>query len=164
MSENEILTAIEGIWPGPIINQSVWLFAFGETLHFLGLCLLFGSLLVVDLRLLGFARRIPVSAALAFLPFAIVGFLINAVTGWIMFTADPFLYWLNPAFKLKMLLILIAGINALVFTIAEHRPALAIGPNGDTTVFTKVTAGLSLALWAFVLLLGRLLPVTGVGG
>ena len=163
MDEQQILRTIGQMWPGPIVNNSSWLFGFGEILHFFGVCLLFGSLLIVDLRLMGFFRSMPVKAALAFLPWAIVGFLINMATGWEFFTSDPFQYWTNPAFKMKMLLIVFAGINALVFTIVEHRQCLTIGPDGDTTTFTKVTAGLSLALWAGVLMLGRMLPVVGFG-
>jgi hypothetical protein len=164
MSETEVLQTIKGLWPGPIVNQSIWLFGMCETLHFVGVCLLFGSLLVVDLRLLGFAKRVPVRSALAFLPFALLGFLINAVTGWIMFTADPFLYWLNGAFKLKMLLVLISGVNALVFTLVEYRSALALGPGDNADRFAKVAAAVSLSLWVAVLFLGRMLPVTGNGG
>jgi formate-dependent nitrite reductase membrane component NrfD len=59
---------------------------------------------------------------------------------------------------LKMSLILLAGLNALLFTVMAHRRVLALGPDEDTDTFTKVTAGLSLALWLGVILLGRLLP------
>jgi len=163
MTEGQILSAIGQMWPGPVVNNSSWMFAFGEILHFFGVCLLFGSLLIVDLRLLGFFKQMPVKAALAFLPWAIVGFMINLATGWGFFTADPFQYWSNPAFKMKMLLIIFAGVNALVFTIMDHRRCLLIGPGGETATFTKVTSGLSLVLWTGVLILGRMLPVVGFG-
>jgi formate-dependent nitrite reductase membrane component NrfD len=57
-----------------------------------------------------------------------------------------------------MLLILLAGLNALVFTVMEYRHALVLGDDEDTGALAKVTAGLSLGLWLAVLLLGRLLP------
>lgn len=158
MTKSEVLQAMREFWPGPAVRRSTWMFAMGETFHFFGLSLLVGSLLIVDLRLLGFIKRVPVRAALAFLPFAIVGFLINAATGWEFFTADPKMYWPNPAFKLKMFLIAMAGLNALIFTVMEHRQVLVLGPDDQTSAFTKVTAGLSLTLWFAVLLLGRLLP------
>src|SRR5436853_7580070 len=100
--------------------------------------------LIVDLRLLGFLRRIPIRAALAFLPFVVIGFLINLATGIVFFSADPMMYWPNPAFKLKMFLILVAGLNALVFTFMEHRHALMLGPDETAGTVAKVTAGLSL--------------------
>jgi len=122
------------------------------------LSLLVGGILIVDLRLLGYIRPIPVRAALAFLPFVIVGFVINLLTGIVFFSADLMMYWPNPAFKLKMFLILLAGLQCH----RVHGLAAAAGArlrddeSGDR--FTKVSAGLSLSLWLVVLLLGRLLP------
>jgi hypothetical protein len=158
MTEPEILQWIKALPPGVAVRQSTWLFAAGETLHFIGLCLMVGGLLIVDLRLLGYIRRIPMRAALAFLPFVIVGFVINLTTGLEFFVSNPVMYWPNPAFKLKMFLILLAGLNALVFTVMEHRHVLVMGDDEETSTFTKVTAGLSLGLWLCVILLGRLLP------
>ena len=158
MTEAEVLHWIKDLPLGAAVRQSRWLFGPGETLHFIGLCLMVGGLLIVDLRLLGYIRRIPMRAALAFLPFVIVGFLINLATGIEFFMTDPLMYWPNPAFKLKMFLVLLGGLNALVFTVMEHRHVLVLGDDEDTSTFTKVTAGLSLGLWLCVILLGRLLP------
>jgi len=158
MTETEILHWIRDTSLGATVRQSRWIFAAGETLHFIGLSLLVGGILIVDLRLLGFLRRIPIRAALAFLPFVIAGFLINLATGIVFFSADPMMYWPNPAFKLKMALILLAGLNALVFTVMAQRRVLGLGLDDDTGRIAKVTAGLSLGLWLGVLLLGRLLP------
>ena len=143
---------------GAAVRQSRWMFATGETFHFFGLCLMVGGLMIVDLRLMGYIRRVPMRAALAFLPFVILGFLINLLTGIEFFMTDPFMYWPNPAFKLKMFLVLLAGLNALLFTVTEHRRVLVLGDEEDAGTLTKVTAGLSLGLWLAVILLGRLLP------
>jgi hypothetical protein len=158
MTEGEVLHWIKELPLGAAVRESRWLFAMGETFHFIGLCLMAGGLLIVDLRLLGFIRRVPMRAALAFLPFVIVGFLINLATGIEFFVTDPFMYWPNPAFKLKMFLILLAGLNALVFTVVDHRRELVLADGKNTGRYVKVTAGLSLGLWLCVLLLGRLLP------
>lgn len=158
MTEGEVLHWIKELPLGAAVRESRWLFAMGETLHFVGLCLMVGGLLIVDLRLLGFIRRVPMRAALAFLPFVIVGFLINLATGIEFFVTDPFMYWPNPAFKLKLSLIALAGLNALVFTGLEHRHKLILADGKNTPPYVKVTAGLSLSLWLCVLLLGRLLP------
>ena len=109
MTETEILHWIRDTSLGAAVRESRWIFATGETFHFIGLSLLVGGILIIDLRLLGFIRKIPMRAALAFLPFVIVGFLINLATGIVFFSADPMMYWPNPAFKLKMFLILLAG-------------------------------------------------------
>ena len=158
MTEGEVLHWIKELPFGAAVRESRWLFAMGETFHFIGLCLLVGGLLVVDLRLLGFIRRVPMRAALAFLPFTIVGFLINLATGIEFFVTDPFMYWPNPAFRLKMFLIVLAGLNALVFTVMQHRHMLVLGDDKNMSAYVKLTAGLSLGLWLSVLLLGRLLP------
>src|SRR5258708_14408671 len=109
MTEGEVLHWIKELPLGAAVRQSRWLFGLGETLHFIGLCLMVGGLLIVDLRLLGYIRRIPMRAALAFLPFVIVGFLINLATGIEFFVTDPFMYWPNPAFKLKLTLMVHDG-------------------------------------------------------
>jgi hypothetical protein len=158
MTEVEVLHWIKEMPIGAAVRESRWLFAMGETLHFIGLCLMVGGLMIVDLRLLGYIRRIPMRAALAFLPFVIVGFLINLATGIEFFMTDPFMYWPNPAFKLKMVMVLLGGLNALLFTVMEHRRVLVMKDDEATSTFTKVTAGLSLTLWLCVILLGRLLP------
>jgi hypothetical protein len=163
MNENEILTAISQMWPGAEARNISWVWPTLESLHFFGLCLVIGGMSIVDLRLMGFFKSIPVKAALAFLPWVLFGFAINALTGWAFFAADPNTYWSNPGFILKMIGIVLAGLNAALFTVMEHRHAYAIGPGGDTTTFTKVTAALSLFLWAMVLILGRMLPNTGMG-
>src|SRR5262245_38620505 len=158
MTETEILHWIRDTGLGAAVRQSRWMFATGEIFHFVGLSLLVGGILIVDLRLLGFLRQIPVRAALSFLPFAIVGFLINLATGILFFTADPQMYWPNPAFKLKMAFILLAGLNALVFTVMVHRQVINLGPDESAGTLAKTTAGLSLSFWLVVILLGRLLP------
>ena len=158
MSEADILHWIRDTWLGATVRESRWIFASGEILHFVGLSLLVGGILIVDLRLLGFIRRVPIRAALAFLPFVIAGFLINLLTGIVFFSADPMMYWPSPAFKLKMFLILLAGLNALVFIVMAQRKTLNLRDDESTGTLAKVTAGLSLGLWLCVLLLGRLLP------
>src|SRR3954470_391962 len=104
MTEAEILHWIKDTSLGVAVRQSRWMFAAGETFHFIGLSMMVGGLLIVDLRLLGFVRRVPIRAALPVLPFVLVGFAINLATGIEFFAADPFMYWPSPAFKLKMAL------------------------------------------------------------
>jgi hypothetical protein len=68
------------------------------------------------------------------------------------------MYWPNPAFRLKMFLILLAGLNALAFMVLGARRAEKLADDAATSGFAKATAGISLCLWLVVLLLGRLLP------
>ncbi len=146
-------------WPGPITRSTSWLFPFGEILHFIGLCLLLGSLIFIDLRLMGYFKSHSVKSVLSLLPYALFGFLLNAISGWFFFTSTPQVYMGNWAFIWKMMLILLAGLNAAAFTIWEHPKVVHIGPGEDTPTSAKVFAASSLALWFVVLLLGRWLPI-----
>lgn len=144
-------------WLGEVTRESTWLFTAGLTLHFFGICLVVGAMLVVDLRLLGFLRGIPIAATFKLLPVAIGGFILNALTAFMFFCFDPVGYAVNPAFQVKIVLLILAGINAVAFTLFEHRKLAAVGPDYETGVLTKVSAGLSLLLWMLIILFGRLI-------
>jgi hypothetical protein len=158
MTEAELFQFLRSLPPGDWVRESTWLFGLGETFHFVGLSLLFGSMTIVDLRLMGFLRGISYSAALSFLPWALVGFFFLVVTGFEFITADPAMYLPNPAFRLKLIMIVLAGLNAIVFTVMEHKHVLRLADDADTTTMTKVMAGASLTMWVLVILLGRMLP------
>jgi hypothetical protein len=133
-------------------------FPAAETLHFIGLSLMFGSLLLVDLRALGMFKSLPLITLHRLVPVAIIAFLINLVTGVLFVAFDPQAYFGNTAFLWKMVLIMLAGINALIFEVLVFRPLAA----GDATIergaLIKFSAALSLLLWCGVLILGRLIP------
>jgi len=161
-----IQTLIQSI-EGTAINQFVlgtsWLWPLMEILHFVGLTLLLGALLIVDLRLAGFLRQMNINSTHRLLPWAIGGFGLNLVTGVLFFMGDPSRYAVNIGFQVKMLLILVAGLNALWFYF-KLRPVMADwDPYGDTPAIAKVIAYLSLSTWFGVLLLGRLIPYIGTG-
>lgn len=144
------------------VLDSPWAWPTFEILHFFGLCLLLGALLIVDLRVLGFLRATALGSVHRLMPAAMIGLAINALTGAAFYVGDPGRYSINIAFQIKMLLVLIAGANALWF-MRTYGPLLADGswlePNGAA----KVSAGLSLILWAIVLACGRLIPYVGTG-
>jgi hypothetical protein len=157
MTYDEFVKAIGTLWPGTFANADSWVFGTFQTFHFMGLCLLFGTMAIVDLRLLGLFKRLPVKSVLAFLPLAILGFVFMAASGYAMVTTNPGLYLFNPAFRMKMYLVALAGINALVFTVLEHRQAVLVGVGQDTSTLTKVTAAFSLVGWTAIMMFGRLL-------
>lgn len=147
---------------GHFVSSSSWVYTIGLMFHFTGMAMLFGAMLVVDLRLLGVTKRIPLPVALAFLPIAIAGFIINLVTGVVFFAFDPLSFWNNIAFKVKLVLLLVAGANALWFTFAEEPKLRTLPPYGDTPSVIKWTAGLSLAVWTLVIVCGRM--IVGLAG
>ena len=131
-----------------------------ETVHFIGLSLLFGVVLLVDLRMLGFLKGIPYSTLHRLLPWGVLGFGINVVTGILFFIgAPPDFYVNNPVFIWKLALILVAGANALYFTVFEQPWTLGAG---DTPpLAAKVAAAFGILLWTGVIFCGQMLPFFG---
>ena len=151
-------------WINNIVLGYAWSWPTLETLHFLALCTLMGSLLIMDLRLIGFHNTIPLKAVHSLMPVALVSFAVNALTGLGFLFGDPHLYYGNYAFWLKMLLIVLAGLNFLFyFKVVEPR-VINLGPNEPTPAMAKVVGSLSLLFWFGVLSFGRLLPYLGTGG
>jgi hypothetical protein len=146
-------------WLGNSMRTVGWLYPLGQILHFVGLCFLAGAILLVDVRLLGFLRRVPVGAVLHAIPIAIAGFALNAITGVAFFASDPYRFWFDTAFRWKLLAIGLAGLNAIWFTFKEQRQVLLNPMAGNFGYATKVSAALSLFLWTAVIVFGRLLPV-----
>jgi len=148
---------------GPYLMSIKWFFPMLETLHFIALCFLFGSLLLVDLRLIGFVRGIQPARTFVFLWITLVSFAMLLITGVLFLICNPSAYWPNTAFQIKLLLIFLAGLNAAFFTIAEHRKLSVAGPDYETDTLTKSAAWASLILWTAVLFLGRSLPLFDTG-
>jgi len=148
----------ESTWVGEQMRNIFWLFPAMETVHFIGLTIMFGSLLVIDVRVLGFGRFINMGSALKFIPIAIGAFSINLLSGIAFLCADPFRYFPNIAFQWKRGLIVIAGINALWFWFGEHDELKQLADGEDADFRAKVIAALSLAIWVAVIIFGRMIP------
>ncbi len=143
------------------INHTDWVWAICETLHFIGMALLIGCVGILDLRMLGVGKRLPVGPLHRLIPYGIAGFVLNVVTGAVFFIAIPHQYITNVAFIAKMALILIAGINVLVFYGTVYRSAEALGPGDDAPFKAKVAALVSITAWFGVMYFGRMLPFIG---
>lgn len=138
-----------------------WVWPLAETLHFLGLALLFGTIGPLDFRLLGFMRHLPVSAFRALVPWAVAGFVLNLATGLIFLVATPDQYMSNISWWLKALFLAIAGLNVLLFELTQRANAAAMLPGADTTPMLKMIGGVSLVSWFMVLFWGRMLAFLG---
>jgi hypothetical protein len=148
---------------GLVLNYA-WSWPTLESLHFLALCVLMGSLLIMDLRLIGFNNIIPLRAVHSLMPVAIVAFAVNLLTGLGFLFGEPYIYFPNWAFWAKMILIVLAGVNFLVYFTKVEPKLLALGPNDPTPSLAKTVGVLSLLFWFGVLSFGRLLPYLGTGG
>jgi len=138
-----------------------WLWPLGETLHFIGLALVIGIVGLFDLRLMGFFKRIPVRAARELMPFAILGFVLNLVTGLMFLIGQPQQYAYNRSWWLKAAFLVVAGMNALFFEKMLGPRTLSLGAGEDTPASAKVVGAVSLLAWFGVLYWGRMLPFIG---
>ncbi|HBW84656.1 MAG TPA: hypothetical protein DEF79_11520 [Gammaproteobacteria bacterium] len=145
------------------IQDTYWLWPVMEITHFLGLSLLFGGLLVVDLRMAGHIKGVTPSSTYKLLPLVLVGFTLNLITGVLFFFGDPARYSINIGFQLKMVLITIAGLNALFYHWRVSPSIVTWDETNEPPKLAKFVAYVSLTCWFGVLLSGRLIPYVGTG-
>jgi hypothetical protein len=150
-------------WPSPaamgaaFVLDNPWVWPICEVLHFVGLCLLFGVMLLVNLRMLGFIRGVALADVNRLLPWAMAGLGINIITGMLFFVAAPEQYTQNSAFVWKMGLVVLGGVTLLY-------PAMFDGEHAsnrdvlEAPLTRKVVAACSLAIWIGVIFFGRFLP------
>jgi hypothetical protein len=149
---------------GEAMRETPGLFPATEMAHFIGLSLLLGVMTVVDLRVLGVFRQTSYASVLKLLPLAVLGFTINLVSGAFFIAANPYLYSSNPAFYVKLAVILLGGLNAIWFTLAEHRQIAGLPSDAAAPLPARIMAGASLGMWVLAILLGRLLPTFAYTG
>jgi len=145
---------------GEFVRSSTWAFPTLQALHFIGMTLLIGIVGAIDLRVLGVARAVPLAPLHRFLPLAFLGFGINLTTGIFFFCHDPWVYAFNVSFRIKMLLILLAGLNALWFRLGVFLDLDAWGPGIEASRLAKVISALSLLIWIAVITAGRYIAFT----
>ncbi len=132
-----------------------------EATHVLAAVTVFGTLLIVDLRLLGLsdARRAFTAIARQILPLAWSAFAVSAITGVLMFTTSAQTYYGNPAFRLKMLALAGAGLNMAFFHLVTLR-GVAGWDQTKPPPQARLAGAVSLLLWAGIVLLGRWIGFT----
>ena len=162
VTEGSMLSKIvSGFEPSPgkvaeLMTASKWWWAFMMDLHFVGLVLLIGSVGILDLRMLGFAKQIPLGPLHRLVPWAMVGFGLNLVTGILAFTGMDNYYTYNWAFWFKMLAIMLLGLNVAAFYLTGAFESVeGLGPGEDAPLLAKFIAGSSLFLCFAVITLGR---------
>ena len=148
---------LEQTWVGGGIRQSLWLFPAIETLHLLGMAALVGTITVYDLRLLGWMlRRERVSfLTRRLLPWAWAGFAVQVVTGALLFSSEAVKVYGNPAFRVKMLLIFLAGVHALIFHWGVYRDVASWDDSAVLPAGAKIAGFVSILLWIGIVAAGR---------
>ena len=162
MDIEAILKSLEASGLATRIRDSLFLFPMIESAHVIGLSLVFGTIAIIDLRLLGVAstQRSFRRMASDILKWTWAAFAVTALTGSLMFITNAPVYYHNLFFRMKMLLLVLTGINMLVFEVTagrtihgwDHAPS---APRAGRTV-----AALSLAMWIGIICMGRLIGFT----
>lgn len=139
------------------LMSSAWGWPIVESLHFLGLSLLLGTVGLFDLRMLGLARGIPMGALHRLVPWGAGGYALNVATGLLFVTSAPDQYLHNPAFQVKLALMAVAGLNVLFFYRFAFGRVRAGEGHETAPPSARVAAALSLLCWIGVIVCGRLI-------
>lgn len=160
-SFEDFLTSIDQSAIATAVRESLYIYPALETLHAIGLGLLFGSILAFDFRVLGVHKALPLRLlGRHLLPWVWLGFGLNAVSGILMFASDAVKFSGNVALQAKLVLIVLAGLNALVFE-TRLNPVRTAGPEADlempSPLPAKVSAALSISFWLAIIIAGRMM-------
>ena len=140
------------------MRENAWLYPIVEIVHIAGFAVLVGSVVLFDLRVLGFARMLPVAAlGRHLLRWALASLLLVVPAGLLLFSAHPGELARNPAFQLKLVLIAAAGLNALAFHVFPYRSVAGWERELPAPRAARLHALLSILLWVGVISCGRLL-------
>jgi hypothetical protein len=142
---------------GTAIRESLWLFPVIETVHIFGIILLVGGTSILDLRLMGLTFRDEPVSKLAgrFLPWAWAGFIIQVVTGLLMFASEATKMYINTAFQVKMLMIVAAGVNAFVFHSLAYQSVGKWDKDPVAPKSARVAGLISILFWFGIVAAGR---------
>jgi hypothetical protein len=151
----EFLVGLENTGIANAIRTIPWLYPAFETGHYIGLSLLVGGILLIDLRVLGMAKTLPLRSMIGLLPFVWAGFIINLVTGSLLFIYGATNFGTNGAFLLKMAFMVLAGLNALAFDVSVRRSGATWVAADRPPSLVKGFATLSLVFWVCVVTTGR---------
>jgi hypothetical protein len=157
-----ILKWLEGTGLATRIRDSLFLFPFIESAHVIALALVFGTILVMDLRLLGIAssERPFNKVAADILKWTWVAFAMTGLTGALMFITNADVYFHNTYFRVKMLLLALSGVNMFAFELTARRSADQWNEAKRAPLSGRVVATLSLVLWIGIIFTGRLIGFT----
>ena len=149
---DNFLMVLENLALSQWVLGSIWGYPVFLTFHSLGLGLLVGLLLIIDLRVLGFAKPLPLSELRKLMPYVWFGFVLNAASGVVLFMADATKDFYSNSFRWKMLSIAIG----LVVAVVLNRTVLREDTR-DTPPLAKVLATVSLLSWVGAIVSGRLI-------
>jgi hypothetical protein len=142
---------------GRFMRTSVWAWPVLESIHFMGMSVLIGTIGLFDLRLLGFARGIPYAALHRLIPIGIAAFAVNLLTGLCFLSGTPDQYLFNPAFRFKVTFMAVAGLNVVFFYRRVFRRLEQLAADSPPPLGARLAGAVSLTMWIGVMSAGRLL-------
>ncbi len=147
---------------GISLAESLWAFPMLETVHVIALVTVFGTILIMDLRLVGVAStKVPISNILAdTLKWTWMAFVLAAITGTLLFISKASSYMINPYFITKMSLMAAAGVNMVVFHFVTQKSGGEWDGAATPPTAARLAGGLSIVLWIAVLVCGRAIGFT----
>ena len=159
---NDILEAIASSPVGVYMAESPYGFPTVETVHVMAITLVFGVISIVDLRLMGVASlTYPISKlSKTLVPLTWIAFAIAAITGGLLFTSQPFTYYENFAFRMKMLLLVGAAVNMGVFHLLTMRGISLWDVSARIPTGVRIAGFISLLIWILVVGFGRWIGFT----
>lgn len=157
MTLDELWLSLETSAIGDFVAVSAWAFPTLETLHVIALVTVLGSILVVDLRMLGLASKATPITVLSndALRLTWIGFVCAATTGLLLFVSKASSYAINPYFQIKIILLALAGLNMLYFHFVTQKGVAQWDSAADIPTAVKVSGAVSLIFWISITFFGR---------
>jgi hypothetical protein len=160
LQNNPLAAAIRG--ESEPIQITAWLFPFIECCHVVSIAAVFGSILIIDVRLLGLAERDSAVSQLSreILPYTWTAFGCAVLTGSLLFLTKAEQYFYNLQFELKFLFMFFAGVNMLIFHRGVYRHVLDWDRTVPPPTGARIAGALSISLWIAVIFMGRWIGFT----
>jgi len=162
MNLGTLWQSLETSGVGTFVAESAWAFPLLESLHVIALVTVVGSIAIMDLRLLGLAGRGWTVTALSrdTLPLTWGAFVLAAITGGLLFVSRATTYVINPWFLVKMVLLVLAGVNMAILHSFAWKSVHQWDSTASVPTAAKVAGGLSLVFWILVVFCGRVIGFT----
>ena len=142
------------------IQESIWGYPIVLSCHAVGMAIMVGIVLMINLRLLGFASAVPVGPLKTMLKVALLGLVINVISGTMLFAADAVDFLGNTAFRIKALLLMVGIVLLIVESKRVFSPWVTSATVADSGAI-KIIAGASVVAWVGVIVAGRLIAYVG---
>lgn len=154
----EIIQFLENNAVADVVRSSLWAYPLLESVHLIGLAFVVGAVAMLDLRLVGLSKALPVRGLAAhILPWVRIAFVLVAISGFLLYMSDAEYYTFKPVFWVKIGLIVIAGLNAFLFHRGIYEKVDNWNENNPMPARVRLTGSISLLVWMGVIVAGRLL-------